>query len=130
MYEAITRNIKVAVVPHYIEEQSDPESATYLWAYQVEISNLGDETVQLRDRFWKIADANGLTEEVSGPGVVGKQPVIEPGESFTYTSGCPLTTSSGFMMGQYTMVNEDGDVFDVEIPAFALDLPDASRSVH
>lgn len=130
MYEAVTKSIKVAVEPHYLESESDPDSRRYFWAYTVEIMNLSSNTVQLRDRFWKISDANGKMEEVAGSGVVGEQPILQPGETFEYTSGCPLTTPSGIMMGHYTMVTEEGGEFDVEIPAFSLDLPDARPSIN
>jgi len=123
MYEAVTRKIKVTVEPRYLEEKSNPSHHHYFWAYRVKIENLSQLAVQLRSRFWKISDQNGKVEEVRGPGVVGKQPVLRPGERFEYTSGCPLTTPSGIMMGSYAMITEDGFRFDVEIPAFSLDIP-------
>ncbi|MFM1814906.1 MAG: hypothetical protein RLZ98_1601 [Pseudomonadota bacterium] len=125
MYEATTRGIKVSVLPEYVEQQSDPEDDYYFWAYTVTIANHGSESVQLKTRYWKITDANGLLQEVRGPGVVGKTPVLAPGESFTYTSGCPLRTEQGFMVGTYQMENEAGEVFDIDIPAFSLDRPDS-----
>lgn len=130
MYEAVTKSIKVAVEPLYLEDESDPSRHHYFWAYRVEIENQGKDTVQLRDRFWKISDQNGKIEEVSGPGVVGEQPILQPGEMFEYTSGCPLSTPSGIMMGRYTMVSEEGAPFDVEIPAFSLDIPDNRPSIN
>lgn len=130
MYEAVTNSIKVAVEPLYLEDESDPSRHHYFWAYRVEIENLGAEAVQLRDRFWKISDQNGRIEEVSGPGVVGEQPILQPGETFEYTSGCPLTTPSGIMMGSYRMVTQEGNEFDVEIPAFSLDIPDNQPSIN
>ena len=130
MYEAITNKIKVAVEPLYLEDESDPDLHRYFWAYRVEIENQGDDAVQLRDRFWKISDANGKIEEVSGPGVVGEQPILQPGEIFEYTSGCPLTTPSGIMVGSYRMITQEGSEFDVEIPAFSLDIPDDRPSIN
>ncbi|MEM8796486.1 MAG: Co2+/Mg2+ efflux protein ApaG [Pseudomonadota bacterium] len=131
MYEAVTKDIRVAVEPHFMPNQSDPDQHQYLWAYHIEIVNLGEKTVQLKDRFWQISDANGEIQEVTGAGVVGEQPILQPGERFTYTSGCPLKTPSGFMVGKYTMINnDDGTLFDVNIPAFSLDMPDMARSYH
>ena len=125
MYREETRQISVSVLPVYIDERSSPDEGQYFWAYQVTIENHGDTTVQLLSRYWHIVDANGEVEEVRGPGVVGEQPLLRPGDSFEYTSGCPLTTPSGFMRGSYTMTDENGNRFDVAIPAFSLDLPDA-----
>lgn len=129
-YQAITRNIVVSVIPQFIEEQSVPNSDQFVWAYGVTIKNNGDETVQLKTRFWLITDGIGQTQKVHGPGVVGEQPILNPGDRFQYTSGCPLKTSSGFMKGHYTMQTEDGESFDVEIPAFALDLPHTPRTMN
>ena len=95
----------------------------YVWAYQISIENLGEETVRLLNRFWRITNAIGQIEEVEGPGVVGEQPVLEPGDSFQYTSGAPLSTASGIMVGSYEMEGADGRMFDVAIPAFSLDSP-------
>lgn len=130
MYRAITRSIQVTVTPAYMEEQSAPADGRYFWAYTIEIVNLSSEVVQLRSRLWHITDANGRTEEVRGAGVVGKQPVLRPGEAFEYTSGCPLTTASGIMVGSYQMQTDGGELFVVDIPAFSLDLPDSRRIVH
>ena len=125
MYEAITNKIKVVVEPIYLKNESNPDTNRYIWAYRMEIENLGETVVQLKDRFWKISDANGSVQEVEGPGVIGQQAYIKAGARFEYTSVCPLTTSSGCMSGHYSMIDEDGEEFDVEIPAFSLDLPDA-----
>jgi len=130
MYRATTQQIQVTVEPSFLEAESAPDDGRYFWAYTIEISNLGDAVVQLRSRHWRITDANGHTEEVRGPGVVGEQPVLKPGESFTYTSGCPLTTSSGIMVGTYQMQNEHGDLFSIDIPAFSLDLPDQQKTIN
>ena len=97
---------------------------------QIEIVNLGDKSVTLIERHWRITDAVGRHQEVRGPGVVGEQPTIEPGKSFRYTSGCPLTTPSGLMVGEYRMVDPDGRSFEVSIPAFSLDYPDAKRVLN
>ena len=102
---------------------SAPSDGQYFWAYHIRIQNEGDETVQLKNRYWRITDARGQIQEVRGAGVVGEQPVLRPGDSFEYTSGTPLGTPSGIMMGTYEMEREDGDRFDVEIPAFSLDSP-------
>ncbi len=130
MYRATTRAIQVTVEPSFLDEESSPEQSRYFWAYTIEISNLGKEVVRLRSRHWQITDANGHIEEVRGAGVVGKQPVLKPGETFAYTSGCPLTTPSGFMAGTYQMQNERGEMFSIDIPAFSLDLPDARHTVN
>ena len=130
MYEAVTRGIRIRVTPQYLKDQSSPEESEFLWAYTIDIANESDDTVQLRSRVWRITDGHGQTEEVRGPGVVGETPVIRPGTSFTYTSGCPLRTPSGIMVGSYQMVDGKGQLFDVEIPAFSLDSPFALRSVN
>lgn len=129
-YEAITRGVRIRVEPRYMEEQSSPEDSHFVWSYTVEISNDGTETVQLKSRIWRITDALGRTEEVRGPGVVGQTPVIAPGKSFHYTSGCPLKTPQGIMVGSYQMTDEAGELFDVAIPAFSLDSPYARRSMN
>ena len=130
MYRATTRAIQVTVEPSFIEAESSAEDGRYFWAYSIEISNLGEDVVQLRSRHWRITDANGLTEEVRGAGVVGKQPVLKPGETFSYTSGCPLSTPSGIMVGTYQMQNEKGETFSIAIPAFSLDTPDGQRVMN
>lgn len=122
-YSQTTRSISVSVRPIYLEDQSSPTENYYVWAYQVRIENEGMETVQLRSRYWRITDAMGRVQEVRGPGVVGEQPVLKPGDSFEYTSGTPLSTPSGIMVGTYQMVTGDGESFDVAIPAFSLDSP-------
>jgi ApaG protein len=122
-YSATTREIRVSVKPTFLEDQSAPADGRFVWAYQVKIENLGRETVQLRSRHWRITDARGELYEVKGPGVVGEQPVLEPGDTFEYTSGTPLTTPSGIMAGAYRMENERGETFDIEVPAFSLDSP-------
>jgi ApaG protein len=121
--EAVTNNVRVEVESHYAPDHSQPFQSQWFFHYTVKITNEGDDTVQLLSRHWYITDATGHTEEKSGAGVVGEQPVLAPGESFTYTSGCPLKTSSGVMRGTYSMVTEGGDHFDVEIAPFALHEP-------
>ena len=121
--EATTKGIRVTVESRYVPEQSTPERSAWLFAYRVRISNEGTDTVQLISRHWIITDANGQVEEVRGPGVVGAQPVLRPGESFEYTSACPLRTSFGTMHGSYPMVTEHGDQFDASIAAFSLNVP-------
>jgi ApaG protein len=123
MYSQTTRSITVTVRPYYLDEQSSPSDSHFVWAYHVRIENHGGETVQLRHRHWQITDAQGRTQEVRGAGVVGEQPVLRPGETFEYTSGTPLPTPSGIMMGSYQMEGADGGTFDVAIPAFSLDSP-------
>ncbi|MEP0324663.1 Co2+/Mg2+ efflux protein ApaG [Bauldia litoralis] len=130
MYKATTQQIQVTVEPSFLESESAPDDSRYFWAYTIEIANLGDAVVQLRSRHWRITDANGRTEEVRGAGVVGEQPVLKPGETFSYTSGCPLTTNSGIMVGSYEMEGENGDLFSIDIPAFSLDLPDQRKTVN
>jgi ApaG protein len=130
VYVATTRGIRVQVSPVYQDEQSAPEDSRYFWAYTVSISNTGAEVVQLRSRVWRITNAHGKVEEVRGAGVVGQTPTIPPGQEFTYTSGCPLTTASGFMGGSYQMADESGALFDVAIPTFSLDSPFAKRTLN
>ena len=130
MYTATTRAISVTVKPQYLPDQSEPNKAQYVWAYQVRIENKGDVAVQLRSRHWKITDGLGRLQEVKGPGVVGKTPRLRPGEVFEYTSGSSLSTSSGFMGGTYQMVSESGENFDIEIPTFSLDTPNATRQLN
>jgi ApaG protein len=123
LYSETTRAITVTVRPDYLEDQSSPDEHRYVWAYHVRIENVGGETVQLRNRHWRITDGFGRLQEVRGPGVVGEQPVLEPGESFEYTSSCPLATPSGFMVGDYEMETRGGENFLVRVPAFSLDTP-------
>lgn len=130
MYRATTRSIQVTVKPTFDAERSAPEDGQYFWAYTIEIINLGLDVVQLRSRNWRITDANGHTNIVTGDGVVGKQPVLQPGESFEYTSGCPLPTPSGIMVGHYDMRTDSGEAFEVEIPAFSLDMPNGERVLN
>ncbi len=128
-YMATTRGIAVSVEPTYMESRSSPDRSEYFWAYRVIIENQGRETVQLLSRHWMISNSRGELTEVKGPGVVGEQPVLKPGESFEYTSGAPLDTPSGMMGGAYRMETESGERFDIEIPTFSLDLPNQGAIV-
>lgn len=130
MYHAVTRNIAVKVTPQFLSDRSSPENGYYFWAYTIEISNQGVETVQLKTRHWRITDATGRLQEVKGAGVVGEQPVLRPGDHFEYTSGVPLPTPSGFMTGSYGMVTETGENFDIAIPTFSLDCSYARRTIN
>ncbi len=129
-YECETRGVVVRVEPEFLQDQSDPEARRYLWAYTIEIENRSDMTVQLVSRHWQITDAAGQVETVRGPGVVGEQPVLEPGQCFSYTSGAPLKTPSGFMQGRFAMACAGGEPFDAIVPAFSLDSPYDRTAVH
>lgn len=122
-YTQTTRSITVTVEPTYLEDQSSPTEHRFVWAYHVRIENGGEETVQLRRRHWRITDGQGRTQEVKGPGVVGEQPILAPGQAFEYTSGTPLSTPSGIMVGSYEMETRQGESFEIAIPAFSLDSP-------
>lgn len=130
MYECTTANIRIIVKPQFLEGQSRPDEAHFVWAYTIKIENQGQDTVTLRSRYWKITDGRGRIQEVRGAGVVGEQPTLAPGQSFEYTSGAPLPTPSGFMTGSYQMQASDGHLFNVEIPTFSLDSPHAPRQMH
>lgn len=130
MYRAVTRDIMVEVEPFYLDDRSDPAENRFVWAYRVTIINRSDQFVQLLSRYWNITDGLGRVEEVQGAGVVGEQPELNPGDSYQYTSGCPLSTPSGIMVGRYTMRDRVGHLFDVAIPAFSLDLPGVAKTVN
>lgn len=130
MYSAVTREIRVQVEPIYLDDQSEPDDAQYVWAYRVQIENEGTETVQLLTRYWHITDGMGRVQEVRGAGVVGEQPVLSPGERYEYTSGTPLPTPSGIMKGSYQMSTPSGEKFDIEVPAFSLDSPHEARHLN
>lgn len=127
MAESKKYEIAVEVVTQYMPEQSDPDAERYFFAYTITVTNIGSVAAQLISRHWIITDAEGKAEEVRGLGVVGHQPLLKPGESFDYTSGCPLATPVGTMQGSYQMVAEDGTRFDVQIPEFVLAMP---RTLH
>ena len=128
--EFTTQGVRVEVVSDYLPRQSDPSQGLWVFVYHVTITNTGERTVQLRSRHWIITNSHGVQDHVRGAGVVGNQPVLEPGQSFSYTSGCPLEAESGFMQGSYTMTDMRGFEFEVEIPAFPLDLPDLAPSIN
>jgi ApaG protein len=130
VYQAITHDIEVVAEPWFRPDQSDADTGRFVWSYRITIVNNSDRSVQLVSRYWRIIDATGLLEEVRGPGVVGEQPILNPGDSFQYTSGCPLRTRSGTMEGVYTMVDDRGFTIMVDIPAFSLDLPDERRILN
>ena len=125
MSESITREVRIRVAPRYIPERSDPRGNHWFFAYTVDITNLGSCAVTLMRRAWVITDGMGKTETVEGPGVVGEQPKLEPGQTFRYTSACPLHTSMGTMHGHYRMVTEDGISFDAVINPFTLVDPES-----
>ena len=129
-YARTTRSITVTVEPFYLDDQSVPEENHFVWAYHVCIQNHSDQTVQLLTRFWRITDSLGHVQEVRGDGVVGEQPILNPGDSFEYTSGTPLPTPSGIMVGAYQMLAQSGERFDVDVPAFSLDSPYQAVQIH
>ncbi len=121
--EAVTKGVRIEVTSRYVAERSAPEDGEWFFAYTVRITNEGSEPVQLISRHWIITDSEGRQQEVKGPGVVGEQPTLRPGESFEYTSACPLTTSIGAMQGSYQMVTSGGERFDATIAPFTLSEP-------
>jgi len=130
MYEAISNRFRVTVRPQFLAGQSNPAEDKFVWAYTITIENLGQVTAQLLTRHWIITDALGHKQEVRGDGVVGEQPTLAPGESFQYTSGCPLSTPSGLMVGSFEMQGENGQHFDITVPAFSLDSPHDKRILN
>jgi ApaG protein len=124
-HSATTREVTVRVSVSFLPEQSEPGKGRWFWAYHIRIENGGEAAIQLMSREWVISDGRGTTHEVRGEGVVGEQPVLEPGGSFDYVSGCPLTTPTGAMEGRYFMIAEDGSTFPVDIPRFPLIAPAA-----
>ena len=129
-YAKTTERITITVEPFYLDEQSEPADSHYVWAYHVRIENNSERAVQLKTRYWRITDSHGNVQEVRGDGVVGEQPVLDPGSSFEYTSGTPLNTPSGIMAGTYQMKPTVGDCFDVTIPTFSLDSPHQAGLIH
>lgn len=130
MYRTTTNNITVLVEPFYSEEQSRPDDQHFVFGYNIRVENEGDQSVTLMRRHWKITDERGRISEISGDGVLGEQPEIPSGEHFEYTSGAPLDTPSGIMLGYYTMIDEERNAFHVTIPPFSLDAPSFHRSLH
>ncbi|MDG6095470.1 Co2+/Mg2+ efflux protein ApaG [Acetobacter sp. AN02] len=131
VYEATTESVRVLVQAFWLEDQSEPSDRVYCWAYRIRIENHGSSTIQLLGRHWEIIDAAGRTEHVRGEGVVGEQPVLTPAAGFEYTSGASLDTPGGIMRGTYTMTEQPGGrLFEVRIPAFSLDSPFQSSTLH
>jgi ApaG protein len=130
MYKALTENIHVTVRPEYLESQSRPDENRFMWAYTIAVENHGVETITLLTRHWIITDGLGRRQDVRGDGVVGEQPTLRPGQRFEYTSGCPLATPSGMMVGSYGMITATGRPLEVAIPAFSLDSPHDHHSVN
>ncbi|MEM6711630.1 MAG: Co2+/Mg2+ efflux protein ApaG [Pseudomonadota bacterium] len=130
MYQAVTRNIQVTVEPQFLPDESDADSGRFFFAYSVEIANLSGAIVQVRTRHWTITDGLGRVQEVNGPGVVGEEPILHPGESYRYTSGCPLETPTGIMVGKYGVETLEGSKFLIDIPAFSLDAPFYDRTLN
>ena len=130
MYEQETAGMVVRVEPQFLPEESRPEDSRFVWAYTIEIENRRPDAVQLMSRYWRITDENGATQEVRGDGVIGQQPVIEPGQSFRYSSAAPLAAPSGVMMGAYSMQRGNGEAFDISVPLFALESPNNARLVN
>jgi ApaG protein len=130
MNKNIKNDITINVDPVYLEDESEPEEDYFLWAYTINILNKSKEPIQLISRYWRITDSQGIIHEVSGEGVVGEQPILNPGESYEYTSGVPLTTPSGIMVGAYMMENDMGESFIVDIPPFSLDSPFDLHQIH
>ncbi|PPR29735.1 MAG: Protein ApaG [Alphaproteobacteria bacterium MarineAlpha9_Bin2] len=122
-YTELTNKVRISVITEFLEEQSDTDNNLWVWAYHIMIENNRQTAVQLLERYWKIIDETGKIKEVEGPGVIGLQPLIEPGNYFEYSSGTPLPTSSGIMSGSYKMIDKSGKSFEAKIPKFSLDLP-------
>lgn len=130
MYQQTTRHISITVTPKFLDNQSQPDEGRFVWSYTISLENRSGETVKLLTRHWIITDGLGRRQEVKGDGVIGEQPILRPGDKFEYTSGCPLNTPSGFMSGQYGMINASGEGFEIAIPAFSLDSPYDVHSVN
>lgn len=129
-YKKKTKNLEIAVTPHFLEQQSDPDRSLFVWAYHIVITNRDHERWKLTSRYWEITDAHGLTQTVEGEGVVGEQPLIHPGTSFEYTSGVPLKTPCGMMTGHYIMLCSNGEQAKIGIPLFSLDSPFDKRQAN
>ncbi|MBT6093576.1 MAG: Co2+/Mg2+ efflux protein ApaG [Rhodospirillaceae bacterium] len=130
VYQETTHGVIVAVSPEYLTDHSDPDQSRYVWAYHVRIENCGATPVQLLYRHWSIADGIGGKHDVVGDGVLGEQPTLAPGESYTYSSGTPLVTATGFMSGRFHMISAGGERFDIEVPAFSLDAFERPSALH
>jgi len=129
-YTKETKNIRVSVKTDFLSDQSNAESKIWVWSYHILIENNGNDIVQLVDRYWKITDETGHIKEVKGSGVIGRQPSIKPGESFEYSSGTPLNKPSGFMFGNYRMINENNESFFIDVPLFSLDIPTIKKILN
>ena len=129
-YTKITKDIRVSVKTDFLHDQSDEESSLWVWSYHILIENNGNDIVQLIDRYWKITDASGIIQEVKGSGVIGQQPSIKPGEFFKCSSGTPLKKPSGFMVGNYRMINENNKSFFIDVPIFSLDAPSINKILN
>ena len=129
-YTKITKDIRVSVKTDFLSDQSDEENNLWVWSYHILIENNGKNVVQLIDRYWKITDETGHVKEVNGSGVIGRQPSIKPGESFEYSSGTPLNKPSGFMFGNYRMINEKNESFFIDVPIFSLDIPSIKKILN
>ena len=129
-YTEVTKNIRVSVKTNFLSDQSDTENSLWVWSYHILIENNGNDKIQLIDRYWKITDATGIIKEVKGSGVIGEQPTIKPREFFEYTSGTPLNKSSGFMSGNYRMINENNESFFIDVPIFSLDIPSVQKILN
>lgn len=130
MYSSTTEQVTVSVEPTYLKQESSPDQNIYVWSYKVRIENRGTDALQLKTRHWKITDAYGRVQEVHGSGVVGEQPVLKPGDNYEYTSGTPLSTPSGIMVGTYAMQKTDGTLMDIAIPAFSLHTPESAKRIN
>ena len=130
MYSKTTYGITVTVTPYFLDDQSSPQEDHYVWAYQVNIKNSSLNTIKLNHRNWVIIDANGKIMNIQGDGVVGEFPVLQPGESFEYTSGTPLKTTNGFMQGFYLVSQNNGEQLKIDIPTFSLDSPYGKKNLH
>ena len=130
MYSKTTNGITVTVTPYFLDDQSSPQEGHYVWAYQVNIKNSSLKTIKLNHRNWIIIDANGKIINIQGDGVVGEFPILQPGESFEYTSGTPLKTTNGFMQGFYLMSQNNGEQLKIDIPTFSLDSPYGKKNLH
>ena len=130
MYSKTTNGVTVTVTPYFLDEQSSPQESHFVWAYQVNIKNLGNSSIKLNHRNWLIIDANGKIINVRGEGVVGEFPTIKPGETYEYTSGTPLKTNNGIMQGFYLVSQDNGEKLKIDIPAFSLDSPYNKKNVH
>ena len=130
MYSKTTNGVTVTVNPYFLDDQSSPNDNHYVWAYKVNIDNKGDDILRLHQRTWIIIDGNGRVLQVQGDGVVGETPIIKPGETFEYTSGTPLKTTSGIMQGYYSMSADSGEKIKIDIPTFSLDSPYEKKKIH